>query len=633
MRFLIPALLFPALLQAQPVRYEVNPLRAPQAFNEAVDAGTRTRTGVPGAAYWQNSATYDLFVNLDVDAKTVDGTVAIRYTNASPDTIPMLHLDLYQNVHAEGAMRNEPAEVTGGYRLDWVVLNGDTLRADGPRNRRYVVDGTRLVLIGGAPLMPGQAADIRIGFGYKLPQAGIGERMGYSRDNFFFLAYFHPRMTVYDDVLGWHPDPFLQRAEFYHGFADYTVTIETDSKWIVMGTGELQNPEQTLAPAVLERYRDSAGSDRKVTVVGAEDFATATAPSADGKHRWRFRATKVADVAYSVTRESVWESARTSTGGGFTRIHSFYRKEAPLWTETLRYAQHAITFLSKQTGIDYPWPHMTVVEGAGIMGGGMEYPMMTLIGDYNRAGASALQSVTAHELAHMWVPLIVSTDERRYAWFDEGYTDFHTDLADEDFRDVDNIRINTFRSYLWIAGTDHEGPLTRRSDGHYTSMAYGIASYAKPSAIQWMLRSVLGVEQYEAMHRAFWAAWAYKHPTPWDLFNFYQSYTGMDLNWFITPWYHSTGVLDQAVVAVGDRGRETEIMLRDLGDNPMPYRLRLTTSDGTTHDFEVPVDRVIQAQGADFSVRFPVRNVVAVEIDADQRFADRNRRNNRFERN
>src|SRR5690606_10260600 len=157
-------------------------------------------------------------------------------------------------------------------------------------------------------------------------------------------------------------------------------------------TGELQNPEEVLAPDVLERLRAAHQSDEPMRVVGPDQFGAATLSSDDGMLRWSFTADHVRDFAFTLTRESIWDAARTPAGDrdgdgqtDYVQINTFYRETAPRWANVTAYQQHVIRFLSQHTGYPYPWPHMTAVEGGGIIGGGMEYPMMTLMGEYNQA--------------------------------------------------------------------------------------------------------------------------------------------------------------------------------------------------------------------------------------------------------
>jgi hypothetical protein len=621
--FMIAALLTSSAVQAQPTRFNINPVVPPNSFKAAVEKGTRTLDGRPGPTYWTQYARYHIRTSIDPATKTLSGQVLIRYENRSPDTLRTLHLDLNQNAHAPGAMRNEPGEMTGGVTVH-------SLTVDGREPLRKMEMGTRLVVAPESPVAPGATVEVDVAWSFLIPQAGAGQRMGYDSGNVFFLAYWYPQMAVYDDILGWHPDPFLLNAEFYHGFADYELEITIPGGWVVMGTGAFLNPEETLAPAVLERYQAALVSDTPVQVVGPADFGKATAADSTRSLTWRFSSHNVRDVAFTATTHSVWESARTPVGEGHSQIHSFYRETAPYWRQAVRYGQHAVSFLSRHTGIDYPWPHMTAVEAGQIIGGGMEFPMMTIIGDYNQRGALALQSVTAHEIAHMWIPMIVSTDERRYSWIDEGYTTYHTTLANEDFRDISGLHRGTQAGYFTIAGSENEGEIMRRSDYHYSTRAFGIASYNKPAVLFKALHGVMGDERYREAYLDMMRTWAYKHMTPWDLFAHFNRHAGQDLSWFWRPWFFETGVLDQGVVSVTERRRDTVIRLTERGRNPMPYLLRLTLTDGSVHDVRIEASVVISSIDATdgFDVRVPFRNVVRVEIDPEFLFPDVERSNN-----
>jgi hypothetical protein len=234
------------------------------------------------------------------------------------------------------------------------------------------------------------------------------------------------------------------------------------------------NPEQTLAPAVLQRYHARRRAIRRAHPARGRLRERDTARHERGRLRWRFVSDSVRDVAFSATRRSNWDGMRTPVGDrngdgrtDYSSHHSFWRASAPLWSEVARYSAHAIAFLLRFIDMPYPWPHMTAVEGGEIIGGGMEFPMMTIMGDYNQRGDSALYYVTAHELAHMWFPMIVSTDERRYTWMDEGNTTFNENMARMDFFPGRNHHATTC-TYLQIAGTDEEGEMMRRSAYHYT---------------------------------------------------------------------------------------------------------------------------------------------------------------------
>jgi Peptidase family M1 domain len=621
----------------RPIPYPATP---PADYQRAVAAGTRTPTGAPGARYWQNRADYAIRARVFPDRKRLEGSETITYTNHSPNALQNLQIDLTLNHHAPGVVRNEPAEVTGGVEIGRVALGGQALTTGGSSGPRYVVNGTRMVVIPAAPVQPGATVQIAVDWSFTVPQAGAGGRMGWSEDDLFFFAYWYPAMAVYDDVVGWQPDPFRGTAEFYADFGSYDITVQAPPQWIVFGTGTLQNPDEALAPAVLQRYRQGIASDAVVHVVTQADFGRTTAAGTDGVVTWRFRADSVRDAAFSVTRASNWDATRTAVGdrngdgrADYTAIHAFWRPNAPRWAAVARFEAHSITFLSRFTGVPYPWPHMTAVEGEGIIGGGMEYPMMTLISAYTSAGDSALYSVTAHELAHMWVPMIVSVDERRYSWLDEGMTTFHEAQARKDTFPGSAAEMEDRTSYLNTARAGAEGEIMRRSDFHYTGGAFGTASYPKPSTNFVSLRGLLGEATFTRAWQTFQQRWAWKHPYPWDFFNTVEEVSGQELDWFWRTWFYETWTLDQAVAGVTEARGGATITIEDRGLAPMPARVTVTRENGDTQRLEVPVQTWLEGRRtATLTLPAASSPVIRVEIDAENAFPDIDRANNLWTR-
>lgn len=626
----------------RPIPY---PIDIPDAYRYAVELGTRSANGEPGEYYWQNYASYDLHAFLDPENHLIKGTAVVTYQNNSPDNLDVIVVELAQNLHKEGTPKMDMTEITGGVNLTKVVAHGVELNTITMAERwtqgahGYINEGTQLYIFPDEELHSGGSMEFEFEWSFTVPEQGASGRMGRSRDNLYFIAYWYPHIAVYDDVYGWFYDPFLGNAEFYHGFADYNLTVTAPREWLVMGTGEFLNPEETLSERTLERYLNAGESDETYLIADFNELADATAESEDGLLTWKFESQKVRDVAFSVTLESRWEGARTPvgdlTGDGstdYTRINTYYRDTAPLWHSQTEYAQHSISFLSDYMQTPYPWPHMSSVEGADIIGGGMEYPMMTIIGDYNTAGATRLYGVTAHELAHMWFPMIVSTNERRYTWIDEGYTSFHTNEANIDYFGSDRFdQTDVFGQYIQIAGSDFEGEIMRWSDYHYPGPAYGIASYPKPASVLYALRGVIGEEKFMEAHLELIDRWQYKHPYPWDIFKTIEDVAGKDLSWFWRSWLYETWVLDQSIAGVTTDGSNTIIEIKDLGNVPMPVLLRLTYENGMVVDEMIPETHWLNGFRT-YNFKAPDHgSLIKAEIDPDNLFPDVDRSNNLWE--
>ncbi len=637
-------LVFPPLVSAQSYgsaleRPVANPVVASQGFQRAVERETRTTNGIPGPRYWQQSAEYTITARLDVDEKRLEGTTRILYRNESPDSLRRLVVQLIQNFHRDDAPRIRSAEITGGYSLSRVVVAGEILEELQPlRGAGWAMSQTNLLINPPAPVAPGSSVVIEIDWSFLIPAVGAGGRMGWNDDNFFYLAYWYPQMAVYDDVVGWHTDPFLGMSEFYSGFAEYDVTLDVPQGWLVQGTGELQNEEEVLAEHIIERLRQAEASDEVVRVITEGDLLSGyTRIADDGRLRWRFTADSVRDAAYSVTRESLWDVVRADVGDRdgdgrpeYSRAEAIFRPEHQLWHEGARYAQHSLWFHSRQMGLPYPYSHGTAVEGAGIIGGGMEHPMMTIIGGYDNGNQYGLYGVISHELAHNWLPMIVSIDERRRAWMDEGTTNFNTADAFADFFPDLPTGSGNFQGYTGLARTGHEGALMRFSDRLDSPGHYGVHGYSKPASLLISLRNLLGAETFNRAYHGYVNTWAYKLPKPWDFFNYFNAATGEDLDWFWQTWYYETWTLDQTIESVTAGRNGTEIVVRDNGDAPMPTRLTITLADGETLHREIPVKHWLSGT-REAVVMVPAGNdVTRVEIDPD--FPDVMGKNNFWDR-
>lgn len=620
-----------------------NPVVPIPGYREAVESGSRTPEGAPGAAYWQQWSEYDIDARLLPGPRRLVASETIRYHNRSPDTLDALYLHLHQNIHRRGGARVEEQPVTEALDVDAVRVNGRLLKQrPGSERVGWEVDATVLELRPPEPVAPGSTVELALDWSYPVARSTTG-RAGWSGEDLFFVGYWYPRMAVYDDVVGWQTRPFLGTGEFYDGFGRYDVEIELPEGWLVRATGELRNRDEVFPPEVLERLQRAERSDTVVHVLGAGDVGAgeATVDAGDDLLTWRFVADTVRDFAFSATRRSRWDAARTPVGDRdgdgdteYARVESVWREEAPRWEHTWRYAQHSIDFLSRYTGVPYPWPHMTAVEGGGIIGGGMEYPMMTLIGDYTAATDSALYWVTAHELAHMWVPMTVSTDEKRYAWLDEGTTTFNENQARKEYFETDRGEVESRESYVRSARSGDELPMMRWAD-YYRPGTYGVASYSKPATVLEALRAVLGEEAFREGFRTFVQEWRYRHPYPWDLFRTFERAAGRELDWFWRTWYYETWRVDQAVTGVRATDGSVTVTVEDQGRAPMPVLLAVTPEGGETVTRRVGVEAWLDgATEVEITVALPggaPDGPVTVAIDPDHAFPDVDRSDNRWE--
>jgi hypothetical protein len=591
-------------------------------FTRAVERGTRTRTGRPGANYWVQHARYAIQAGLDVGTNRVSGSERVVYLNNSPDTLHRLAVYLRQNVFAAGNPRRRPVPITGGMTLSRVTVNGHVIGA--AAGSGYTVDGTVMWIPLAAPLAPHDSATLAFAWSYAPPSPNDG-RQGRDGHVEYFMGYWYPQVAVYDDVHGWVADPYLLEAEFYMDPADYDVRVTVPRGWTVGATGTLENAREVLSRDVRARLAEARQSGRVVHIVEPGVTPASAFVGRGATATWHFVATDVRDFAWGTSNAFVWDAtralvARDGTTPDTVDIHCFYRisKPAAAWAVGgARYTRDAIERLSAYLW-PYPWPQMTSIEGI-LDDGGMEYPMATLISPW--ADTLSLAGDLMHETGHMWFPMQVGSNETRYPWMDEGFTQFDVAQAMRGLygepraggRPNDSEQ-GQRQLYVGTARAGDDMLLMWPGD-LYPQELYFTMFYDKTAQVLAALRGVLGEEVFHRAYREYGRRWVGKHPYPYDFFNTISTASGRDLSWFWTTWFYEPWPLDQAITSVEAQGDSTAITMEDRGLAPMPAPIVVTRADGSVQRLEVPVDvwltgarrHVVRVAGSP--------SVVKVEID------------------
>ena len=607
-------------------------------YELAVTRGTRTRTGAPGPHYWQQWTDYKLEAELNPVSKRMAGKGTISYQNRSPDTLRTVYIQLLQNIFAPGARHNTSVPWSiEGIGLERVAAQGTDLAAAGGEGPGYDVNGTIMRVRLPKPLLPGGTADFALQWKLRVPPDGAPR--GGQDGEVYFMNYWYPQMAVYDDVNGWQIDQYLGNGEFYMGYGNYDVSLTVPAGWLVTATGTLQNPQDVLTErtrARLDSARSDSGIVHVVTDVDREPGRSTTAGK-DGKLTWRFRAQNVRDVSWAASSRYLWDATSAPVGDAdgdgkpdTALIQSFYRPEQRVshWDQSARYAQYSIEFYSKYLS-PYPYPHMTAVDGPESCGG-MEYPMMTCIG--GQWDTLGLYEVITHEIGHMWFPMVVGSDEKRFAWMDEGLTQFdQSQSMDAFFKGFDDEARNR-KNYLDFAATYGEVELMHHGDRFPNYPSYGVAAYYKPATAMVALRGVLGREVFDKAFKEYGRRWRFRHPSPYDFFATFEDVSGRDLSWFWRTWFFETWRLDQAIDTVATVGDSLEVGIENRGKAPMPVHLVVTRADGRADSVNVPVD--VWLGGAKRTTVRVARQptVKSIEIDPAREFPDVDRDNQRWPR-
>ena len=150
--------------------------------------------------------------------------------------------------------------------------------------------------------------------------------------------------------------------------------------------------------------------------------------------------------------------------------------------------------------------------------------MMTCIG--GEWDTLSMYEVVDHEIGHMWFPMMVGSDEKRFAWMDEGFTQFDQSQGMADFFKGFDDEARNRKDYLDFAEQGGEVELMHHGDRFPNYNAYGVAAYYKPATALVALRGVLGGDLFHKAFTEYGRRWLYKHPSPYDFFDTLEDVSG-----------------------------------------------------------------------------------------------------------
>ncbi len=618
---------------------------------------------------WQQHIDYKINAALDVTTNLVKGTEELIYTNNSPDTLRKVYFHMYWNAFApNSAMDIRSRELGKNYLTvrrgapissastllgvdnvqDWDkrvkdrILNLTAKEIGSQKISQLIINGKVQKLIEHETILevqltqaiaPKISVKMSLQFEAQVPvqirRSGRdnAEGVGYS------MSQWYPKLVEYDEQ-GWNTNPYIAR-EFYGVWGNYDVTIQLDKNYMVAATGVLQNP-------------------------------TAMANAA-GIKAWNFKGNNIHDFVWAADNHFKHLSKEVRKG---LTLHVYYKEktstEDSAWANVLWAAEKALPYMEKKFG-PYPYPQYSFIQGGD---GGMEYAMATLL------KGPGLGTVF-HEWMHNWYQHVLGNNESLYPWMDEGFASFAEDDISfwyEQNRAVQSpfiseaakkillinneknktylpsIQYGNYGSYMALAKSNIEEPMSTHSDHYNTNFAYSSAAYGKGATLLGYLGYVIGDSLRDATLLNYYHIWKFKHPNANDFFRVAEKTTGIQLQWLKEYWVNSTKTIDYGLNDIQAENNTAIISIQRYGKMPSPIEVLITYKDGSTELHYIPLDLMLANKVAEttenrivhpewkwvqptytFETTKPITALKTIEIDPSQRMPDINRSNNKLE--
>lgn len=493
--------------------------------------------------YWQQELDYQIDVTLDDRQHSLDGTLHLKYTNHSSDTLRFIWFHVWPNAYKNDRTAFTDQQLENGSTrfyfsdeeergyLNRLNFQVDDVTADLEDHPSYI-DIVKLLLP--TPLAPGGTASIQTSFHVQLP--AIFSRSGHA-DQHYQIAQWYPRPAVYDRN-GWHPMPYLDQGEFYGEFGRFDVRITLPENYVVAAPGKLLNEEEEKWLAARDNFSFVPKKQKIKTKAGGIKVITEkTPPSAARTKTLHYQLKQAHDFAWFADKRFVVKQQDCLLPSGKTvKLQAFYLPgDSAAWQHTLRYASEGLKKRSEWIG-DYPYDQFSIVESAVSTGGGMEYPGITLIS--SELKGPLLEYAVTHEAGHNWFQAALGSNEREWPWLDEGLNTFYDNRYSRAKPDSSG-ELSIFGGMASLAEAmellvenaeqTHTAQPIGLSGEAFSATNYNLMAYSK--AAQWLeaLEDSLGTALFDQCLRTYYQRWKFKHPTPIDFQQVCEEVSGRSL--------------------------------------------------------------------------------------------------------
>ncbi len=581
-------------------------------------------------AYFQQEVNYKIDVVLNDTAHLLDGHITMEYINHSPDALAQIYMHLWPNAYknqssafADQQLRHRNSRFFFAKDSHLGFLSDLDFMVDGKAVEwQYDAEHPDIALLQLArPLPSSGRIHISTPFSMKIPHSF--SRLGHVGQS-YQMTQWYPKPAVYDQD-GWHPMPYLDMGEFYSEFGSFDVSITLPANYVVAATGVLQTKSER---AFLQQKIEETNKRIERSFPKEADFP----PSSNQTKTIRYTAEQVHDFAwFADKRFHVQKSQVPLKSGKSVDTWAFFtNEEADLWKKGTKYLDRAVQFYSQHVG-EYPWPHATAVQSALSAGGGMEYPMITVIG---RSGsAQSLDVVITHEVGHNWFYGILAFNERIHPWMDEGINSYYDHRYTKKYYSAQNFdvlpKIMTNKTdmdlfeaaYLYQARRNLDQAPETESDG-FSRINYFLGAYEKPAKIFHWLANYLGQEEFDRIIHSFYDNWKFKHPRPVDFRQHFESHCKQPLDWFFDGLVNANSKTDYAISSAKNTQDGMLMTLINKGEVAAPFPVSALKNG------EIVATRWVDGFENTHQFNFPAGDYDKLVVDAQKLTLDYRRHNN-----
>ena len=536
--------------------------------------------------YWQQKVDYTIDVFLNEKENTINGFEKVLYKNNAPDTLHFIlfHIwpNAYKNVQTAYSKQTVNAGNTAFYfskkeqkgyikNLDFKVNETTAIT----QAHSQYADVIKVILP--QPLLPGDSVLITTPFLVKLPFAF--SRSGYYK-NAFQITQWYPKPAVYD-AEGWHEMPYLDQGEFYGEFGNFNVSINVPKHFVVAASGVLQNSEERkrIIENAKKRYKHSADQKPVKTTKGFKKVEQEKKDTALERKTLRYILNDAHDFAFFADPNFIvrYDTCALTSGKIIEVFTYFHPEEEKWWNKSIGYSKDALRFYSEEVG-EYPYPLVSVVQGAKSIGGGMEYPTIAVISPTQTD--ELLDAVIAHEIGHNWFYGMLASNERAAPWMDEGFNSFYEYKYTKQKYGQKHLLEEMLLKTAVKQKTDQ--PIATAAH-EFSTTNYALIAYHKTAKWLQLIEDEVGKAAFKTLMQTYFTNWKFKHPSAGNFKSVAHNLLGTKTDSIFSLLYKKGTLSNNRKEKMKIASPFAPITLQNYVDNPTKNLLFITPIPGYNH--------------------------------------------------
>ncbi|WP_348824747.1 M1 family metallopeptidase [Flavobacterium aestuarii] len=338
------------------------------------------------------------------------------------------------------------------------------------------------------------------------------------KNSVHFLYEAQPKQTLYfvgsedaDNLQIWTQGQGKYTSHWFPSFDDvnekviFNMNIAFDSKYQVISNGVLKSTEKDK-----------------------------------NKTHWKYQMEKPMSSYLLMLAIGKYEKSTLKSKSGIPLELYLDPKDGSRQEPTYRYSKEIFDYLEKEIGVKYPWKIYRQIPVSEFLYAGMENTSSTLFATRYVVDSIGFEdrsytNVNAHELAHQWFGDLVTAQNGRDHWLQEGFATYYALLAERAIYGDDYFYSKLYESSLQLkqaSKTDSIPVLNAK--------ASSLSFYQKGAWALHVLREGIGEEAFRKAVKNYLLKYSYQNVTTQNFFDEIKKVSSYDLINFSKVWLESS---------------------------------------------------------------------------------------------